>query len=156
MVCTSSSYDLIWGGDGKTLSKAVVPYQLRAMPHFDIFKILMPLVVFNSYIFKILLQFTWRNLKRPLIWSLNKPHQNITCLTGGNYWSRWSYHYHLLKSPCTIQVTFKMLEVFLLHPILLNKSLGLFFSYIRIFFFFFFFCQIVFMRLNILLKGSEK
>ena len=66
---------------------AVVSNRFWAMPHFGISKILMTPVIFNSYIFKILLQFIWRKLKRPLTGSLNKPHQNITMhsMLGSNY-----------------------------------------------------------------------
>ena len=37
-----------------------------------------PPVIYNSYIFKILLPFTWRKDKRSFTWSPNKPLQNIT------------------------------------------------------------------------------
>ena len=52
--------------------KPVIPKWFGAMFHFGNSKILMLPVISNSYIFKILLQFTWR---RPLTWSLDKPHR---------------------------------------------------------------------------------
>ena len=57
--------------------RAVVPNQFWVMLHFGISKIMMAPLIFNSYIFKILLQFTWKKLRRPLTWSWNKPYQNI-------------------------------------------------------------------------------
>ena len=55
------------------------PTNLEPWPIFVFLKFwCTPPVIINSYIFKILLQFIWRKLKRPLIWSQNKPHQNIT------------------------------------------------------------------------------
>ena len=57
------------------MPKTVVPNQFWAIPNFGISKVLMPsLIIFNSYLFKISQQFTRRKLKRPIAWSLNKPH----------------------------------------------------------------------------------
>ena len=50
------------------------------MPHFGISKNSdADPVIFKTYIFKNLLQFMWKKLKKPLSWSLNKLHQNIAC-----------------------------------------------------------------------------
>ena len=62
-------------------SRAVVPDRFGVMPHFGISKILIPPhthEIINSCLLKFLLQFIWRTLKRIWVWSLNKPHQDIT------------------------------------------------------------------------------
>ena len=50
---------------------------LGHIPTFAFLKFWRPPIIFNSYIIKSLLQFTLRKFKKPLTWSLNKPHRNI-------------------------------------------------------------------------------
>ena len=87
------------------------PTDFESCPTLVFLKFWSP-VIFNSYIFQILLLFTWRKLNRPLTWSLNKPHQNIACPTkrilphptSGNYcYSQELWHYKLSFSRFEIQ-----------------------------------------------------
>ena len=63
----------------KNICRSVAPNWFLATPNFGISKILLPLVISNSYIFKIVLPFAWWKFKRSLTWSLNKTYQTISC-----------------------------------------------------------------------------
>ena len=64
----------------KTYFRSVVPDLFMAMLLIDISNSLIPAstVISNSYISKILQQFTWRKFKWSLTWFLNMSQQNIT------------------------------------------------------------------------------
>ena len=85
--CLSNTIIKIYHCQHFLSSITVVPNWFWSRSHFGISKILMPPVIFNSYICKILPQLTWRILKRPLTWSLNMPYQNIITLHIRNYCS---------------------------------------------------------------------